>query len=315
MGLIAGKSIKKSACCLLNQRKKRGDSSVLFVSPLHLICLLSLLKTIESNWRCGRHSLQRIHCRSETSKGVYCLQYDDQKIVSGLRDNTIKVRMLHHGILMAWSAYAINNSVLISVTPTQSLVSNLAFSFPFPHLPPAQQLLFYLARETLFSDRQASPAEFLSSSNYRLCNYWALYPCEKVKPIFVVKPVISKMSMYCTKEPVEDSADATKGVLSALWKMCCSKKQSSQASKCWKMKTLLNCPVLNVCCLRSGIRIHWNASEFSPATRVLSCASSMMNGWSLLDLQTQQSGVCPWFAPFCLPLKISALQAAEMISS
>ncbi|XP_061314905.1 F-box/WD repeat-containing protein 1A isoform X4 [Pezoporus flaviventris] len=49
------------------------------------------IETIESNWRCGRHSLQRIHCRSETSKGVYCLQYDDQKIVSGLRDNTIKI--------------------------------------------------------------------------------------------------------------------------------------------------------------------------------------------------------------------------------
>ena len=31
-------------------------------------------------------------CRSENSKGVYCLQYDDEKIVSGLRDNTIKVR-------------------------------------------------------------------------------------------------------------------------------------------------------------------------------------------------------------------------------
>lgn len=29
--------------------------------------------------------------RSENSKGVYCLQYDDEKIVSGLRDNTIKV--------------------------------------------------------------------------------------------------------------------------------------------------------------------------------------------------------------------------------
>lgn len=135
-----------------------------FFSPY--ICLLSLLQTIESNWRCGRHSLQRIHCRSETSKGVYCLQYDDQKIVSGLRDNTIKVRMLHHGILMAWSAYVINNSVLISVTPTQSLVA-----FFSPHLPPAQQLhLFYLPRETLFSDRQALPAEFLSSSNYKLCN-------------------------------------------------------------------------------------------------------------------------------------------------
>ncbi|NWZ11552.1 FBW1A protein, partial [Agelaius phoeniceus] len=74
------------------------------------------IETIESNWRCGRHSLQRIHCRSETSKGVYCLQYDDQKIVSGLRDNTIKVRMLHHGILMAWSAYAINNINYLSLS-------------------------------------------------------------------------------------------------------------------------------------------------------------------------------------------------------
>lgn len=58
----------------------------------HFIIVSLSPQTIESNWRCGRHSLQRIHCRSETSKGVYCLQYDDQKIVSGLRDNTIKVR-------------------------------------------------------------------------------------------------------------------------------------------------------------------------------------------------------------------------------
>jgi len=49
------------------------------------------IECIENNWRTGRHTLQRIVCRSETSKGVYCLQYDDQKIVSGLRDNTIKI--------------------------------------------------------------------------------------------------------------------------------------------------------------------------------------------------------------------------------
>ncbi|GAB1603641.1 F-box/WD WD repeat-containing 1A-like isoform X1 [Argonauta hians] len=49
------------------------------------------IERIENNWRTGNHTLQRIHCRSETSKGVYCLQYDDQKIVSGLRDNTIKI--------------------------------------------------------------------------------------------------------------------------------------------------------------------------------------------------------------------------------
>jgi len=49
------------------------------------------IESIENNWRTGKHNLQRINCRSETSKGVYCLQYDDQKIVSGLRDNTIKM--------------------------------------------------------------------------------------------------------------------------------------------------------------------------------------------------------------------------------
>ena len=56
-----------------------------------LTCCLLSPQTIESNWRCGRHNLQRIQCRSENSKGVYCLQYDDEKIISGLRDNSIKV--------------------------------------------------------------------------------------------------------------------------------------------------------------------------------------------------------------------------------
>ena len=49
------------------------------------------IDAIENNWRCGKHNLQRINCQSENSKGVYCLQYDDKKIVSGLRDNTIKM--------------------------------------------------------------------------------------------------------------------------------------------------------------------------------------------------------------------------------
>jgi len=49
------------------------------------------IERLESNWRCGRHGLLRIACRSENIKGVYCLQYDDEKIVSGLRDNTIKL--------------------------------------------------------------------------------------------------------------------------------------------------------------------------------------------------------------------------------
>uniref|UniRef100_A0A7E4W302 F-box domain-containing protein n=1 Tax=Panagrellus redivivus TaxID=6233 RepID=A0A7E4W302_PANRE len=46
---------------------------------------------IEQNWKTGRHRLQRINCQSENSKGVYCLQYDDHRIISGLRDNTIKI--------------------------------------------------------------------------------------------------------------------------------------------------------------------------------------------------------------------------------
>lgn len=49
------------------------------------------IENIENNWRCGHHRLDKILCHSESSKGVYCLQYDEEKIVSGLRDNTIKI--------------------------------------------------------------------------------------------------------------------------------------------------------------------------------------------------------------------------------
>ncbi|KAG8201466.1 hypothetical protein JTE90_024335 [Oedothorax gibbosus] len=49
------------------------------------------IKGIETNWRCGRHNLHRINCNSENSKGVYCLQFDSKRVVSGLRDNTIKI--------------------------------------------------------------------------------------------------------------------------------------------------------------------------------------------------------------------------------
>lgn len=49
------------------------------------------INMLEHNWHQGKHKLERIICESESSKGVYCLQYDDEKIVSGLRDNTIKI--------------------------------------------------------------------------------------------------------------------------------------------------------------------------------------------------------------------------------
>ncbi|VEL19556.1 unnamed protein product [Protopolystoma xenopodis] len=46
---------------------------------------------VEDNWSQGVYHLTRIPCRSDVTKGVYCLQYDAHKIVSGLRDDTIKV--------------------------------------------------------------------------------------------------------------------------------------------------------------------------------------------------------------------------------
>lgn len=46
---------------------------------------------VNQNWHNGMCNKKKIHCRSENSKGVYCLQYDNEKIISGLRDNTIKV--------------------------------------------------------------------------------------------------------------------------------------------------------------------------------------------------------------------------------
>uniref|UniRef100_A0A1I8H5N6 F-box domain-containing protein n=1 Tax=Macrostomum lignano TaxID=282301 RepID=A0A1I8H5N6_9PLAT len=53
--------------------------------------ILQDIERIENNWRSGKYRLHKIQCQSEASKGVYCLQYDEDKIVSGLRDNTIKV--------------------------------------------------------------------------------------------------------------------------------------------------------------------------------------------------------------------------------
>ncbi|CAF1679063.1 unnamed protein product, partial [Adineta ricciae] len=53
--------------------------------------ILRDIDQLESNWRTGNFQLEKIPCRSQNSKGVYCLQYDDEKIISGLRDNTIKI--------------------------------------------------------------------------------------------------------------------------------------------------------------------------------------------------------------------------------
>eukprot|EP00045_Choanoeca_perplexa_P006270 m.53362 g.53362 ORF g.53362 m.53362 type:complete len:461 (-) comp13553_c0_seq3:13-1395(-) len=45
-------------------------------------------KTLLDSWRRGRYNFEAIPCRGE---GIYCLQYDQDKIVSGNRDDTIKI--------------------------------------------------------------------------------------------------------------------------------------------------------------------------------------------------------------------------------
>lgn len=49
------------------------------------------IENLEKRWQNGEHSTRQIQCRSDNSRGVYCIQYDDNKVVSGLRDNTIKI--------------------------------------------------------------------------------------------------------------------------------------------------------------------------------------------------------------------------------
>jgi len=53
------------------------------------------IERVERRWMSGDPNTRRVPCRSDevdpSERGVYCLQYDDEKIVSGLRDNTIKI--------------------------------------------------------------------------------------------------------------------------------------------------------------------------------------------------------------------------------
>lgn len=53
--------------------------------------VLDDIKRIDQNWRNGHCRITQINCNSDHSRGVYCVQYDENKIVSGLRDNTIKI--------------------------------------------------------------------------------------------------------------------------------------------------------------------------------------------------------------------------------
>lgn len=48
------------------------------------------IETLHENWRQNKPKVKRIICNSSV-RGVYCLQYDDTKIIAGLRDNSIKI--------------------------------------------------------------------------------------------------------------------------------------------------------------------------------------------------------------------------------
>ena len=59
------------------------------------------IEQLETNWRTGNFQLEKIQCRSQNSKGVYCLQYDDEKvIVTGSSDSTVRVWNVKTGELL-----------------------------------------------------------------------------------------------------------------------------------------------------------------------------------------------------------------------
>ncbi|KAM3175988.1 hypothetical protein ACTXT7_007381 [Hymenolepis weldensis] len=72
-------------------RDIRSKVALLLISTLGTLGRVVELARINDNWNNGRFRLTRILCHSDSSRGVYCLQYDSEKIVSGLRDDTIKV--------------------------------------------------------------------------------------------------------------------------------------------------------------------------------------------------------------------------------
>jgi F-box and WD-40 domain protein 1/11 len=71
----------------LNKDQQKQNEFYRYLYPQ----ILRDIDQLEINWRTGNFQLEKIPCRSQNSKGVYCLQYDEEKIISGLRDNTIKI--------------------------------------------------------------------------------------------------------------------------------------------------------------------------------------------------------------------------------
>ena len=49
--------------------------------------IIQEIELIENNWLQGKYEFKRIECESE----VWCLQYDDHKIISGHRHGKIRI--------------------------------------------------------------------------------------------------------------------------------------------------------------------------------------------------------------------------------
>ena len=52
-----------------------------------LLVFYPIPQSLEANWRRGHYTLTRV----DTGSGVWCLQFDDNKIVTGHKDGTMKV--------------------------------------------------------------------------------------------------------------------------------------------------------------------------------------------------------------------------------
>jgi F-box and WD-40 domain protein 1/11 len=81
---------KHDADKLLQQIKDPAD----FQNDFYYNLYYKIVKEIDAlneNWRNGKCWTKRIDCASENNRGVYCIQYDEDKIISGLRDTTIKI--------------------------------------------------------------------------------------------------------------------------------------------------------------------------------------------------------------------------------
>ncbi|XP_060842260.1 26S proteasome non-ATPase regulatory subunit 1-like [Rhopalosiphum padi] len=74
-----------------NKRRRKHSKLDYFDYSVLIPKIVQDIEDIKLNWLTGHFLLQRINCYSESYKGIKCLQYDENKIVAGLSDNTIQI--------------------------------------------------------------------------------------------------------------------------------------------------------------------------------------------------------------------------------